>query len=86
MSRPYPFFMRSFAGDLRAARRRLHMTVPSMASQIGISASTLRRIENGTSRNTRGETCFAVMAWAASRGYREFGGFPIERNARKAGS
>jgi transcriptional regulator with XRE-family HTH domain len=66
------------ARDLRAARKRLHMTVRVLASQIGISESALRRIENGTSRNTQGDTWLAIMIWAGHRGYREFAGFSIK--------
>ena len=65
------------ASDVRAARKRLHMTFAVMASQIGISESALRRIENGTSHATRVDTLRAIVAWAARRGYREFGGVTL---------
>jgi transcriptional regulator with XRE-family HTH domain len=54
------------------------MTVVQLATAIGISESALRRIENGTSRNTRGETLLLILAWAFSRGIRSFAGFRIE--------
>lgn len=66
------------ARDVRAARKRLHLTTAVMAAQIGISESALRRIENGTSRKTRGETGLAILVWAGNRGYQHFGGFRIE--------
>lgn len=62
------------AGDLRAARKRLHMTAAIMAAQIGISESALRRIENGTSRHAHADTTMKIFAWATSRGYAHFGG------------
>ena len=63
--------------DLKAARRLRHLTVLQLADQIGISESALRRIENGTSRNTRGETLLAILVWAGRRGLTEFAGFSI---------
>ena len=74
MTRPATEATELLAADVRAARLRLHMTTAIMASQIGISESALRRIENGTSHATRADTLRAIVAWAARRGYREFGG------------
>ena len=79
MTRPQTDATKLLAADVRAARKRLHMTVAVLASQIGISESALRRIENGTSQNTRGDTWLAIMLWAGTRGYREFAGFTLER-------
>ena len=59
------------------------MTVAIMSSQIGISESALRRIENGTS-SPRAETASAILIWALHRGYREFAGFPTARWAAEA--
>ena len=77
--RPQTDATKLLAADVSAARRRLHMTVAVMASQIGISESALRRIETGQSRTVHGSTAFAILAWAATRGYREFAGFTLER-------
>lgn len=67
--------------DVRAARKRLHLTTAIMASQIGISESALRRIENGTSHKMRSDTSLAILAWAGNRGYQHFGGFRIAPKA-----
>ena len=67
------------ACSLKAARILRHMTVLQLAHQIGISESALRRIENGTSRNARGETLMQILDWASRRGYTEFAGFSIRR-------
>jgi transcriptional regulator with XRE-family HTH domain len=64
--------------DLSVARRLRHMTVSQCAHAIGIAPATLRRIEQGKSRNARGETLLLILAWACSRGYRQFAGFSIE--------
>ena len=73
-----PEFMKRLAADVSEARKLRHMTTLQLADAIGISESALRRIENLTSHNTRGETWIAIMLWAASRGYREFAGFSIK--------
>lgn len=66
------------ARDVANARKLRRMTVPQCADAIGISASALRRIESGATRNPHGPTAFLILAWACSRGYRRFGGFKIE--------
>lgn len=70
-----PDVMKRLAAAIYEARSRRRLTVRQMADQIEISESALRRIENLTSHNTRGETLFAILLWAARRGYREFAGF-----------
>ena len=84
MTPPRTSAIAPLARDVRAARMRLHMTTAIMASQIGISESALRRIENGTSHATRAETAAAILVWAMNRGYREFAGFPTARWAAEA--
>jgi len=74
------------ARDVGATRKRLHLTIAVMAWQIGISESALRRIENGTSKNTHGDTASAIVAWAANRGYRHFGGVRIDWPVSRATS
>jgi transcriptional regulator with XRE-family HTH domain len=64
--------------EIRAARTEHKITVEDAAAGIGISASSLRRIENGTSRNCRGETLMQVLYWAHTKcGKSEFCGFSI---------
>jgi len=67
------------ARDVREARVKRRMTVLQLAHQVGISESALRRIENGTSRNARGETLMLILDWASRRGFTEFAGFSIRR-------
>jgi transcriptional regulator with XRE-family HTH domain len=76
--------MKRLAAAIREARKMRHMTVLQMAHDIGISESALRRIENLTSHNTRGETYLLIMVWAGRRGYREFAGFSISPDAHKS--
>lgn len=66
--------LRALAADMAAARKRYRLSVRTLASQIGISASALRRIENGESRRVTGATVALVLDWAAYRGYTEFAG------------
>jgi transcriptional regulator with XRE-family HTH domain len=70
--------IRRLAVSVQAARINRHKSVALMASEIGISASALRRIENGTSSTIRIETILAIFEWARSRGIREFGGVRID--------
>jgi transcriptional regulator with XRE-family HTH domain len=79
-----PASMKQFAAEVTWARKLRHMTVRTMADQIGISESALRRIENGTSRKTRGETWFAILQWASRRGYKTFAGWPLTINEPSA--
>lgn len=74
------------ARDVGAARKRLHLTTAVMASQIGISESALRRIENGTSKTTRLDTAVSIMMWAEDRGYRHFAGVRIDWPVSRAAS
>lgn len=64
--------------EVRNARTKHKIRVEAAAEQIGISASTLRRIENGTSRNCQGMTLMQILYWAHTKlGYTEFCGFNI---------
>jgi transcriptional regulator with XRE-family HTH domain len=58
---------------MREARQARHMTVAQLATAIGISESACRRLEDGESKNCRGETLLAVLAWAESRRIRRMG-------------
>lgn len=62
---------------MREARLARHMETRELAHSIGISESACRRLENGETRNCRGETFLAVIVWAGSRGMREFGDWRI---------
>jgi transcriptional regulator with XRE-family HTH domain len=69
--------MLRLAQEVYAARTLRRMTIPQLADQIGISASALRRIENGKTKNAQGETLAAILVWAGRRGMKEFAGFTI---------
>lgn len=69
---------RRLARDVREARTLRNMSVADFAAQVGISASAVRRIENGETGNCRGDTFFALAVWAGHRGITEFAGFRVK--------
>ena len=74
------------ARDLRAARTARHMSIPLLASVIGISPSQLRHIEAGRTANMRLDTLELILTWAGSRGFKTFGGFGIQMKQRSRGA
>jgi DNA-binding XRE family transcriptional regulator len=69
--------IRRLGRELASARAKHHITLAAAARATGVSASTLRRIENRAARNCNGLTLMLICAWAAKLGYTEFCGFSI---------
>ncbi len=60
-----------------AERNRLGLSVLECAHQIEVDPTTLREIESGVTRRTRGSTIDRILRWAARRGHTEFGGYRL---------
>jgi hypothetical protein len=78
-------FVAALGAAINAARIQHNLSIRRAAKGIGISEAALRRIENGTSRNCRGQTLMMILLWAHTKlGYTEFAGFNV-RSGTKAG-